>query len=167
MGSTRDDQDREYVEELKILIENLNMKNEVELKLNIPFEELKSQFNQAMIGLHTMKNEDFGIGLINIRNLFIEFSFISLGIVEMMAAGLIVLAHKSGGSKMDIIEEGRTGFLASDIDSYATMMEQIFTMTDDDRHQIQEQARDSIDRFNRLNFERLFLKSFDQILFVK
>jgi hypothetical protein len=85
----------------------------------------------------------------------------------MMAAGLIILAHKSGSSKMDIINEGQTGFFANDIDSYATMIEQILAMTDDNRRQIQDQARDSIDRFNRCNFEQLFLKSFDQILFVK
>jgi alpha-1,2-mannosyltransferase len=85
----------------------------------------------------------------------------------MMAAGLIVLAHKSGGPKMDIIEEGQTGFLACDIDSYATMMEQIIELTVDERRQIQARARDSVDRFSRLNFERLFLESFDQMLFVQ
>lgn len=97
-----------------------------------------------------MKNEQFGIG-----------------IVEMMAAGLIILAHKSGGPKMDIIKEGETGFLACDIDSYVIMIEQILQMTDDEQNQIREHARDSIQRFNRLNFERLFFESFDKILFVK
>jgi alpha-1,2-mannosyltransferase len=85
----------------------------------------------------------------------------------MMAAGLIVLAHKSGGPKMDIIEENQTGFFACDIDSYVAMMEQIFEMTVDERREIQERARDSVERFSRLNFERLFVKSFDKILFVK
>ncbi len=63
IGSVRDDQDREYVEQLQILIDNLNIKNEVELKVNLNFKKLKVQLNQAMIGLHTMKNEGFGIGL--------------------------------------------------------------------------------------------------------
>ncbi len=63
IGSVRDDQDREYVEQLQILIDNLNIKNEVELKVNLNFKKLKVQLNQAMIGLHTMKNEEFGIGL--------------------------------------------------------------------------------------------------------
>ena len=84
----------------------------------------------------------------------------------MMAAGVIVLAQKSGGPKTDIIEEGRTGFFADDMESYATVVEQILAMTDDERREIQEQARDSVHRFNRSNFERLFLKSLDQILFV-
>jgi hypothetical protein len=47
------------------------------------------------------------------------------------------------------------------------MMEQIFEMTVDERREIQERARDSVERFSRLNFERLFVKSFDKILFVK
>ncbi len=64
IGGIRDNQDdKEYVEQLQILIDNLNINNQVELKLNISFEELKTQLNQALIGLHTMKNEQFGIGL--------------------------------------------------------------------------------------------------------
>ncbi len=85
----------------------------------------------------------------------------------MMAAGMIVVVHKSSGPQMDIIDEGQTGFLASDIDSYATIMQQILEMTADERHKIQEQARDSVKRFNKLNFERLFTELFDKILFIK
>lgn len=80
-----------------------------------------------------------------------------------MAAGLIILAHRSGGVKADIIIDGQTGFLADDLDSYATTMEQIFTMTDNERNEMQKLARDSLNRFDRLNFERLFFQSIDQI----
>ena len=85
----------------------------------------------------------------------------------MMAAGVLVIAHKSGSPKLDIIEEGQTGFFACDIDSYATIIEQIFEMSIDERHEIQHRARDSIEQFNRLNFERLFINSFDKLLFLK
>lgn len=47
---------------MRILVENLNMNDEVEFKLNINFAELKNYLNKAMIGLHTMWNEHFGIG---------------------------------------------------------------------------------------------------------
>lgn len=40
-----------------------------------------------MIGIHTMEYEHFGIAL-----------------VEMMAAGLITIAHNSAGPAMDIIK---------------------------------------------------------------
>lgn len=81
----------------------------------------------------------------------------------MMAAGLIILAHRSGGPKADLIIDGQTGFLADDLDSYATTMEQIFTMTDNQRNDMQNIARDSLYRFDRLNFESLFFQSIDQI----
>lgn len=62
IGSVRHNEDKERVEKLQNLVENLNMTEEVEFKLNINFTELKSYLNQAMIGLHTMWNEHFGIG---------------------------------------------------------------------------------------------------------
>jgi len=84
--------------------------------------------------------------------------------VEMMAAGAIVLAHKSGGPKMDIIDEGQTGFLASDIDSYATTMRQILEMKSDERREIRERARESVDRFSTKNFEEQFMEPLEKIL---
>jgi len=51
------------------------------------------------------------VGFIHFKNFFFL-----LAVVEMMAAGLVTLAHRSGGPLMDIIveeENSRTGFLAS------------------------------------------------------
>ena len=81
----------------------------------------------------------------------------------MMAAGLIIVAHRSGGPQADIIIDGQTGFLADDLDSYITTMEQILTMTDSQRNDMQKFARASLYRFDRLNFEELFFQSIDQI----
>lgn len=63
IGSVRHEEDRARVEQLRTLVENLNITEEVEFKLNINFNELKNSLNQAMIGLHTMWNEHFGIGI--------------------------------------------------------------------------------------------------------
>ncbi len=63
IGRVNDNQDKEHVEQLQLLIDELNVNKEVEFKLNISFKELKTHLNQAMIGLQTMKNEQFGIGL--------------------------------------------------------------------------------------------------------
>jgi len=58
------------------------MEDNVEFKVNIPYPELVSEMQKGMIGLHTMWNEHFGIS-----------------VVECMAAGLIMIAHASGGPK--------------------------------------------------------------------
>ena len=65
MGYARDDEDRDCVEQLQLLIDNLNICKEVELKVNVDFQELKSVMNQGIIGLQSMKNEDFSMGMIN------------------------------------------------------------------------------------------------------
>ena len=82
----------------------------------------------------------------------------------MMAAGSIVLAHKSGGPKMDIVNDGETGFLASDIDSYATLMRQIYEMTSEERQKIRQHARESVDRFSIKNFETHFMEPLNKVL---
>ena len=54
--------------------------------INCPYVSLLSWYSRASIGMHSMPEEHFGIG-----------------IVEMMAAGLVVIAHHSGGPMMDIV----------------------------------------------------------------
>ena len=72
---------------------------------NLPYAELRLLLAHAAVGLHTMWNEHFGIG-----------------VVEMLAAGVATIAHRSGGPALDIIEEGATGLLASSDDEYADAM---------------------------------------------
>ncbi|KAG4067448.1 hypothetical protein HA402_009685 [Bradysia odoriphaga] len=69
----------------------------------------------ASIGLNTMCNEHFGIG-----------------VVDMLAAGLITVANRSGGPMMDIIEtseDSRTGYLADGAIEYANCIEKILYST--------------------------------------
>lgn len=165
IGSVRHDDDQQRVDELQTLVENLNLTQEVEFQLNINFAQLKGYLNKATIGLHTMWNEHFGIGSYRTKNKSAKFLNSNFsGIVEMMAAGAVVLAHKSGGPKMDIIDEGETGFLASDIDSYATAMRQILEMKSTERQQIREHARESVDRFSAKKFEEQFMEPLEKVL---
>ena len=50
-----------------------------------------------------------------------------ISVVEFLAAGLVVIAHASGGPKDDILtpEDGDVGFLCSTADEYATAMEEV------------------------------------------
>lgn len=82
------------------------------------------------------------------------------GVVECMAAGTIVLAHDSGGPKLDIVvnhNEQRTGFLASDAASYAACLDAIFSLGADELMNIRCNARESVKQFSDARFSETFL----------
>ena len=78
---------------------------EVVFAPNLKYSELIELLGHSAVGLHTMWNEHFGIG-----------------VVEMLAAGVATIAHNSGGPALDIITYGQTGLLASSEDEYAEGM---------------------------------------------
>merc|ERR1712179_785468 len=84
VGGCRGQDDWKLVQDLKDLTKYLSVENNVEFHPNLPFSDLLAEFSKSTIGIHTMWNEHFGIG-----------------IVEMMAAGLLTIAHRSGGPLMD------------------------------------------------------------------
>ena len=87
-----------------------------------------------------MENEHFGIS-----------------IVELMAGGLIVVAHASGGPLMDIIKNGETGYLATTRDDYVNCLKTILLMSDEKLMDIRVEARKSVDRFSDETFARNLL----------
>ena len=147
IGSCRNTEDEQRVEELRRLCQTLKVEERVEFKLNISFEELKRVIQESSIGLHTMINEHFGIG-----------------VVECLAAGLITVAHDSGGPKIDIIDNGVNGFLATDFVSFAETLEKIVNLDEKQLNEIRIKSRESVDRFSELQFEKLFLKYIEIIL---
>ncbi|KAL0963687.1 hypothetical protein UPYG_G00309590 [Umbra pygmaea] len=150
IGGCRNQEDENRVLMLKGLCQELGVADRVEFKLNIPFEELKRELADATIGLHTMWNEHFGIG-----------------VVECMAAGTIILAHNSGGPKLDIVapyEGGQTGFLADCEDSYAAAMETILALSPSARLEIRMNARRSVERFSDQEFEASFLSAMEPLM---
>lgn len=154
VGSCRGRGDYDRVEKLRYLAKSLGVSDSVEFVLNQPFSVLKEYFSKASVGLHTMWNEHFGIG-----------------VVEMMAAGLITIAHNSGGPKADIVvpldgEIGarhRTGFLASSEKEYAdAMYEALYGLSEKDSRAIRSFAQNSSRRFSddvfNVSFKKLTLK---------
>ena len=77
IGGCRNEEDEKRVNDLKDLCKHFSIENNVEFRLNVPFEELCQAMQKASIGLHSMWNEHFGIA-----------------VVEMLAAGLITIAHR-------------------------------------------------------------------------
>lgn len=77
IGSCRGKEDEERKKSMEDLSKHLSLENSVEIKANISYQELIQNYRSASIGLHTMWDEHFGIG-----------------VVECMAAGLITVANR-------------------------------------------------------------------------
>ena len=90
-----------------------------------------------------------------------------IGIVEMMAAGLIVIAHNSGGPKSDIVVPyldtkcdnsaiTTTGFLATTVDEYAERIHCIMSLETKEASTIRQNAIEASKRFS----DEVFAQSF-------
>lgn len=150
VGSCRNSEDEERVQNMKDLTKHLSLENNVQFKINATYQELIQCYQTALIGIHAMWNEHFGIS-----------------VVELMAAGLIMVANRSGGPLLDIIEtsEGsQTGFLAVDPLDYANAIATILYTSKDELDAIRVRARASVDRFSEREFENNFSKIFESAL---
>lgn len=144
-GSCRNNDDNNRVKDLKDLSKHLSLENNVEFKVNVTYAELLREFENAHIGIHTMIDEHFGIG-----------------VVELMASGLITIGHRSGGPLLDIIEtsEGsRLGFLAVTAEEYAHTIKYILRSNKEEICGIRERAKASVDRFSTKKFQEEFLRA--------
>ena len=94
VGSVRDDDDSKRVYQLRLLVNELHIKDRVEFHLDASWPEILEWLRRASVGVNGMWNEHFGIG-----------------VVEYQAAGLVSVVHDSGGPKMDIVVDvgGLTG----------------------------------------------------------
>ena len=84
------------------------------------------------------------------------------GVVECMAAGTVIVAHNSGGPKLDIVvpyQNKPTGYLASDIEGYANAIESVLKMSHEDRTEMCINARASVERFSEQEFDHSFLNA--------
>jgi len=113
IGSCRGKDDEMLLERLRIRARQLGFsKDRIEFFVNLQQDELLDKFARASFGIHTMENEHFGIA-----------------VVEMMAAGLVTIAHNSAGPLLDIIktpghpEETPRGFLANTKEDYVQILE--------------------------------------------
>lgn len=134
IGSCRNEEDQQRVDDLKQLIKELGLDDAVDFSINPPYSELQESMYKASIGIHTMRQEHFGIG-----------------IVEMMAAGLLTIAHNSGGPKTDIVEHGVTGFLATTAEEYATAIHEALQL--ENPEQMRQRAQQAATRFSDLQFD--------------
>ncbi|EFA82633.1 glycosyltransferase [Heterostelium album PN500] len=146
VGSTRDQADRDRVDALRSLAAELKVADHMQLEVGVSASMLNQLLNEASVGIHTMWAEHFGIG-----------------VVELMAAGVITVAHNSGGPKEDIIEHRTTGFLATTKEEYAEYIHEILA-NKEKFIEMQKAARDSTDRFSEENYYIQFIDKIQQLL---
>jgi alpha-1,2-mannosyltransferase len=146
IGSCRGEADEARRRTLSVLIESLQLQNNVHFVLNQPSSTVKRYLGEASIGLHTMWNEHFGIG-----------------VVEMMAAGLLVVAHKSGGPKTDILTplDGKsTGYLAATAEEYADAICEAIALENTKEMELRGNARKKSQLFS----DQVFTEAFQRAL---
>lgn len=146
IGSCRNEQDQQRVDALRKLATERQLQDAVTFCINPPYQELQEHMTSSLIGIHTMRQEHFGIG-----------------IVEMMAAGLIVVAHNSGGPKTDIIQNNETGYLATTAQEYVGVLHQAFTLSKQDAHDLREKAKTSALRFSDQVFDDVLPQILSQL----
>ena len=130
-------------------VEQRHISDNVLFVVNSSHSQLSHWMGISLIGLHSMWNEHFGIS-----------------IVEMLAAGLIVIAHNSGGPKFDIIntnEGKRNGFLAETAEEYAECMRDVLDHYDRYKH-VRQAAKDSSKLFSDEIFKEQMVQEFKFII---
>eukprot|EP01125_Pyxidicula_operculata_P020886 TRINITY_DN7851_c0_g1_i1.p1 TRINITY_DN7851_c0_g1~~TRINITY_DN7851_c0_g1_i1.p1 ORF type:complete len:474 (+),score=80.95 TRINITY_DN7851_c0_g1_i1:37-1422(+) len=147
IGSVRvgNNGDEKRLKKLKDRAEELGIQDQVIIGKGLPGDAKYEWLKQSSIGLHTMSHEHFGIG-----------------IVELMSAGIIPVAHNSGGPKADIVTNyngGRTGFLAIEIEEYAKAIEYILNHPKE-ASEIRKNSRESVEKFSDESFSGQVVKLF-------
>ncbi|KAL8004561.1 putative glycosyl transferase, family 1, ALG11 mannosyltransferase [Plasmopara halstedii] len=146
LGSCRNAEDIARVEKLKMQAKELGIADRVDFVVNASFAVLKQFLAKSSIGIHTMFNEHFGIS-----------------IVEMMAAGMLVVANNSGGPKADIVRPD-TGLLALTADEYAAKVLSLLEKSPSELVEMRSAARRSSLRFSDNAFGEQFIAAVGAVI---
>ncbi|KAK3321410.1 glycosyltransferase family 4 protein [Cercophora scortea] len=138
VGSVRDDHDSKRVYELRLLVNELHIRDKVEFHLDASWPDILKWLRTASVGVNGMWNEHFGIG-----------------VVEYQAAGLVSVVHNSGGPKLDIVVDvdGQpTGFHATTTTEFAQAFEEALSLPNPTA--VRLRARKSAKRFTEEEFAK-------------
>ncbi|KAK8130742.1 hypothetical protein PG999_003122 [Apiospora kogelbergensis] len=153
VGSVRDDSDSKRVYQLRLLVNELQIKDRVTFQLDASWPDILMWLSRASVGVNGMWNEHFGIG-----------------VVEYQAAGLIAVVHDSGGPKLDIVikvdgEPTVSGFHATTATEFAEGFEKALSLPDP--LSVRKRARVSATRFSEEEFARKWLAQMSLLVDIK
>jgi len=166
IGSVRDDGDAKRVYQLRLLANELKIKDRVEFHLDASWPEILDWLRKASVGVNGMWNEHFGIG-----------------VVEYQAAGLISVVHDSAGPKMDIVVnvdgqptgklclmnlEGLKltllGYHATTATQFGKAFEKALSLNPTENLAMRRRARKSAQRFTEEEFAKGWLRALDELV---
>ncbi|KAK3989575.1 hypothetical protein QBC44DRAFT_81865 [Cladorrhinum sp. PSN332] len=151
VGSVRDDHDAKRVYKLRLLVNELHIKDKVEFHLDASWPEILQWLRRASVGVNGMWNEHFGIG-----------------VVEYQAAGLVSVVHDSGGPKLDIVVEidgEPTGFHATTSTEFAEGFEKALSLPGP--HAVRLRARKSATRFTEEEFAKRWIAQMEKLVKIR
>ena len=178
IGGCRNAEDEAFVAGLRQRAQQLGLEDAVEFRLNVPFAELQAALAQGTLGLHTMWNEHFGIGVVE---MMVGSEAAPLAprdscavhapphrVSPSQASGLITIAHNSGGPRADIVvpaapADDAVGFLASTPQEYADSMAAVLRDAVD-VPRMATAARRRTEEFTDERFSAEFLRHFTPAL---
>ena len=151
IGGVRNNEDKQIFDNLNDYANKLHVGNYVKFIPNGTVEQITEEFSKAKIGVHTMFEEHFGITLI-----------------EMMAAGLIVVTHNSAGAKNDILKSDgemmKPGFLVNDENEYVSQIEEILRNYNEIKGLIINNSTQRAEKFSDEAFKEKFLYKLKEFL---
>ena len=152
IGGVRNENDKQIFDDLVNYSIKLGVQNYVKFLPNGTTEQILEEFSKAKIAIHTMIAEHFGITLI-----------------EMMAAGLIVVTHNSAGAKDDILigEDGEEipGYLVDNEDDYVSQIEEILIRYNEIKNQIVRASTKRAEKFSDEAFKVHFNEKLKEFIF--
>jgi len=154
IGACRCEADARRVTDLRALAAQLGLADCVQILPDVSYAERLGWLRRAAVGLHTMWMEHFGIG-----------------VVELMASGVVPVAHASGGPLADIVlpvDGMPSGRLACSADEYAEAMHELLQLARQPGREafadLQSAARRASARFSDESFERAFVAALNPLL---
>lgn len=143
IGSSRNQDDVDRAKALVDLSIELGIEKQVSILENVSYPNLLEYLSKSLIGIHSMKDEHFGIG-----------------IIEFMAAGLVPIVHDSGGPRSDIVADyngQKVGFHCVSEDDYANALCRVLEMNSKERDEMRIAARSLVrSKFNVEHFNDEF-----------
>lgn len=146
MGGGRNEGDFKLIDELKkFALSDLKIpEKNIEFLINAPWSEISNRLRRAKCAIHTMKDEHFGISLL-----------------EFLEAKLPVVCHRSGGPELDILlPDEQFGYLASSESEFATKVLNVLESFD----QLTKRRIDAYNSLSRFYSDEKFGNEFSRIL---